>query len=80
MKEAVRGLGKISSKKSGPILEATLEASQNGLRGQKTVQNGIQAKLAELAKMLIERRNHLGKVGGGEWSRTTDLALMRRPL
>jgi integrase len=80
MKEAVRGLGKSSSAISDKILGATLGASQNALQGQKTVQNSIQAKMAELARMLITQRNIYGKSGGGEWSRTTDAADMSRVL
>jgi integrase len=80
MKEAVSGLGKTSSETSDKILGATLGASQNALRGQKTAQNSLQAKMAELARMLITQQNAYGKVGGGGQIRTVDAADMSRVL
>jgi hypothetical protein len=80
MKEAVSGLGQPSSETSDNILGATLGASQNALQGQKTVQKSIQAKMAELARMLITQQNAWEKVGGGGRSRTYDAADMSRVL
>jgi len=75
MKEAVSGLG------------ATLGASQNALQGQKTVQNSIQAKMAELARMLVRQQSSYGirglaegRIGGGGQIRTVDAADMSRVL
>ena len=80
MKEAVSRLGKPSSETLPRILGATLGASQNAVPGQKTVQNSIQAKLAELAKLLLKQQNDYGKSSGGGRSRTYDAADMSRVL
>jgi hypothetical protein len=87
IKAAVSGLGEISSKTSDKILEATLEASQNALQGQKTVETSIQGKLGEIAIFLAshrisyeKRRLTPEKFGGGGQSRTVDAADMSRVL
>ena len=87
MKEAVSGLGKTSSKTSDEILEATLGASQNAHQGQKTVENSIQVKLGEIAKILASHRLSYENrqltpenFGGGGQSRTVDAADMSRVL
>ena len=54
-----------------------LGATQNKLRRQKRT-NSIQAKMAELARMLIAEQNVYRKVGGGGRSRTYDAADMSR--
>ena len=83
MKEAVSGLGKTSSK----FLAASLGANQNVYLGQKRVKNDIQARLAELQKVLASRRfSHENRqltpesYGGGGQSRTVDAADMSRVL
>jgi integrase len=68
MREAVNSLGAIAG------------GDLNRLQEHKTVQNDISRKMAELANLLINQRNLKGKVGGGEWSRTTDAADMSRVL
>ena len=87
MKAAVSGVGKPTGEPSDKILEATLEASQNGLQVRKSAENSIQAKLGELAKILASRRNSYenrrltsDKFGGGGQSRTVDAADMSRVL
>ena len=68
MKEAVSGLG------------ATLGASQNSSRGQKTVQNDIGRQIAALRQTLVKYGNLEGNFGGGGQSRTADAADMSRVL
>ena len=68
MKEAVSGPG------------ATLGASQNTVPSQKSAENSIEAKMAELARILITQQNIYGKIGGGGRSRTVDAADMSRVL
>jgi hypothetical protein len=68
MREAVNGLGAVSG------------GDLDRLQQHKTAQNDISRKMAELADLLINQRNSVGKVGGGEWSRTTDAADMSRVL
>jgi integrase len=76
MKEAVSGLGANPDKSLG----ATLGATQNSLPGQKSVENDIQVKMAELARMLTKRGNFEGLFGGGGQTRTVDSADMSRVL
>jgi hypothetical protein len=68
MREAVNSLGAIAG------------GDLNRLQQHKTAQNDISRKMAELSKLLINQRDFKGKVGGGEWSRTTDAADMSRVL
>lgn len=68
MREAVNSLGAIAG------------GDLNRLQGHKTVQNDISRKMGELSKLLVRQRIIEGKVGGGEWSRTTDAADMSRVL
>ena len=68
MKEAVKNLG------------ATLGASQNTPRGQKTAQNDMLAKLAQLLISGGSIETLMGNFGGGGRSRTADAADMSRVL
>jgi integrase len=80
MKQAVSGLGQNSSTALDKILGATLGASQNCLQEQKTVQNSIQMKIAEIMKLLANQQKYGEKIGGGGRSRTYDAADMSRVL
>jgi hypothetical protein len=58
-----------------------LEAGFGGNSGGKSIPKIAQKdKLNELRVTLVRIRNAKGKVGGGEWSRTTDAADMSRVL
>ena len=68
MREAVNSLGAIPG------------GDLNRLQEHKTVENDISRKMAELANLLLNQRNSVGKFGGGGQTRTVDSADMSRVL
>ena len=68
MREAVNSLGAVS------------RGDLNSPQGHKSVQNDIQEKMAELARMLSTHGNFGGLFGGGGQIRTVDAADMSRVL
>jgi integrase len=73
MAKAVSGMGQKS-------LGETLGENQNALRGQKSAENSNSRVFHRRGQSGLRRGNIERKIGGGEWSRTTDAADMSRVL